>query len=365
MRLATAEINLAALSYNLKQIKALAPGARVMAVLKANAYGHGLVKIAQHLNDADAFAVARIDEALALRAGGLTKPIVLLEGFFNRADLPILIANNFETIIHDENQLRAIESSQLDACLPVWLKVDTGMHRLGVEPEQFEAFYQRLKACENVDPKIKLMTHFSCADDVNNTQTSSQIAAFERLVQSKPEAKCLANSAGVIGWPQSHGDWIRPGLMMYGVSPMLNRVGTEHGLKPVMRLITRVIAIKTVAAGEKVGYGGRWQSNKQTQLAVVAMGYGDGYPRNAQDGTPVVIRDKRYGIVGAVSMDMITVDIGRNPDDIRVGDEVEMWGPTLPVEEVASCAGTIPYELLCNITPRVSYDYLAQTDQVD
>lgn len=362
MRLATAEINLAALSYNLQRIKALAPGARVMAVLKANAYGHGLVKIAQQLNDADAFAVARIDEALALRAGGLTKPIVLLEGFFHCADLPILIANNFETIIHDENQLRAIETGQLGARLSVWLKVDTGMHRLGIEPEQFETFYQRLKACDNVDPNIKLMTHFSCADDVNSTQTQCQIKAFERLIEGKPEAKCLANSAGVIGWPQSHGDWIRPGLMMYGVSPMLNQVGTEHGLKPVMRLTTRVIAIKTIAAGEKVGYGGRWQSNRQTQLAVVAMGYGDGYPRNARNGTPVVIRERRYGIVGAVSMDMITVDIGTNPDGVAVGDQVEMWGPALPVEEVAACAGTIPYELLCNVTPRVSYDYITQAD---
>ncbi|TMP40079.1 alanine racemase [Pseudoalteromonas rubra] len=362
MRLATAEINLAALSYNLKRIKALAPGARVMAVLKANAYGHGLVKIAQQLNGADAFAVARIDEALALRAGGLTKPIVLLEGFFHCADLPILIANNFETIIHDENQLRAIETSQLDARLSVWLKVDTGMHRLGIEPEQFETFYQRLKACGNVDPNIKLMTHFSCADDVNSTQTQRQIKAFEHLIEGKPEAKCLANSAGVLGWPQSHGDWVRPGLMMYGVSPMLDQVGTEHGLKPVMRLTTRVIAIKTIAAGEKVGYGGRWQSNRQTQLAVVAMGYGDGYPRNARNGTPVVIRGKRYGIVGAVSMDMITVDIGTNPGGVAVGDLVEMWGPDLPVEEVAACAGTIPYELLCNVTPRVSYDYITPAD---
>ncbi|MCG7536723.1 alanine racemase [Pseudoalteromonas sp. OOF1S-7] len=362
MRLATAEINLSALSYNLKRIKELAPDARVMAVLKANAYGHGLVKIAQHLNDADVFAVARIDEALALRAGGLTKPIVLLEGFFNRTDLPILIANNFETIIHDENQLRAIETSQLDARLSVWLKIDTGMHRLGIEPQQFERFYQRLKACDNINPKMKLMTHFSCADDLNSTQTQHQITVFERLVADKPEARCLANSAGVLGWPGSHGDWIRPGLMMYGVSPMLNRVGAEHGLKPVMRLTTRVIAIKTIAAGEKVGYGGRWQSQQQTQLAVVAMGYGDGYPRNVRCGTPVVIREKRYGIVGTVSMDMITVDIGNNPDGIAVGDPVEMWGPALPVEEVAACAGTIPYELLCNVTTRVSYDYLTPTD---
>ena len=358
MRLATAEINLTALEKNLARIKQIAPNSKVMAVLKANAYGHGLVTIAQHLLEADAFAVARIDEALALRAGGLTKPIVLLEGFFEASDLPILLANNFETVIHDENQLTALEQANLEAPIATWLKIDTGMHRLGIEPEQLELFYTRLKATKNAKKDVRLMTHFPCADDTENDKTLSQIKHFSQLVGSKHEQICLANSAGIIAWPDSHGDWIRPGLMLYGVSPMLNSVGSKHALSAVMSLKTRVIAKRHIPAGERVGYGGRWQSNSATQLAVVAMGYGDGYPRHAREGTPVVINGQRYGIVGSVSMDMITVDIGEHNESVSVGDEVEMWGEHLPVEEVAQCADTIPYELLCNVTPRVSYQYI-------
>ena len=357
MRLAVAHIDLQALAHNLAQVKLFAPNAKVMAVLKANAYGHGLVKIAQHLNAADAFAVARIDEALALRAGGLTKPIVLLEGFFHKDDLPILLANNFQTVIHDENQLQALEQANLDAPIRCWLKINTGMHRLGIAPDQLDDFYQRLQASKNTNNTVNLMTHFSCADDTNDTKTSEQIALFELLVTGKPQAHCLANSAGIIGWPKGHGHWVRPGLMMYGVSPMLNSIGADHNLKPVMHLSTKVIAIRDVDAKQCVGYGGRWQSDKATKLAVVAMGYGDGYPRHAKQGTPVVINNHRYGIVGSVSMDMISVDIGDNQAGIKVGDEVTMWGEALPVEEIAQCASTIAYELLCNITPRVSYEY--------
>ncbi|MDP4488854.1 alanine racemase [Pseudoalteromonas piscicida] len=358
MRLASAEIDLIALRENLQLTQKLAPKSKIMAVLKANAYGHGLVKIAQHLQDADAFAVARVDEALALRTGGITKPIVLLEGFFHPSDLPILLANNLQTIVHDISQLEAIERANLDAPLTVWLKVDTGMHRLGVEPEEFEAFYARLKRSKNVADKIHLMTHFACADDIKDNKTEIQQVLFKSLVGQSQAPLCLANSAGIIGWPESHGDWIRPGLMLYGVSPMLARVGQQHGLKPVMRLTTKVIAIKRVRAHQAVGYGGRWQCEQDTYLAVIGVGYGDGYPRHAKIGTPVVIGNQRYGIVGTVSMDMISVNIGDNPNGIQVGDEVEMWGPNLPVEEIAQCAGTIPYELLCNVTPRVSYEYI-------
>ncbi|WP_372762093.1 alanine racemase [Pseudoalteromonas sp.] len=357
MRLAIAEINLSALAHNLAQVKRFAPNSKVMAVLKANAYGHGLVTIAQHLNDADAFAVARIDEALALRAGGLTKPIVLLEGVFNKADIPVLLANNFQTIIHDENQLAALENAELEAPINCWLKINTGMHRLGIAPEQFEEFYRRLQRTANASNTINLMTHFACADEVSNEKTRQQIALFNRIADNVAQAHCLSNSAGIIAWPSAHGDWVRPGLMLYGVSPMLNTTGQSYQLKPVMRLTTKVIAVRQVAAHEAVGYGGRWQSDTPTQLAVVGMGYGDGYPRHAKSGTPVMINNQRYGIVGSVAMDMITVDIGANVHNVKVGDEVVMWGPELAVEEIAQCADTISYELLCNITPRVSYQY--------
>ncbi len=357
MRLAIAEIDFSALSHNLNRIKQLAPASKVMAVLKANAYGHGLVAIAKRLADADAFAVARIDEALALRAGGVTKPIVLLEGFFEPQDLPIILANNFQTVIHDEAQLSALERAELDGEVATWLKVDTGMHRLGVYPSRFDEFYRRLKACPNARNEVRLMTHFSCADDVQSDKTAQQIALFNQLVGDKSEPLCLANSAGILAWPQSHGDWIRPGLLLYGVSPMSGDSAAEHDFRPVMRLKTRVIAIREVKAGECIGYGGHYCCAKDSTIAVVAMGYGDGYPRHAENGTPVVIGKQRYPIVGRVSMDMITVDLGNNPADVALGDEVIMWGPELAVEEIARYADTIPYELLCNITPRVEYQY--------
>lgn len=359
MLLASVEIDLGALEHNLAQVKRFAPNSKVMAVLKANAYGHGLVRIAKALHQADAFAVARIDEALALRAGGLVKPIVLLEGFFYPDDLPIILANNFQTIVHSESQLDMIEQAELDGEIPVWLKVDTGMHRLGVYPEQFDAFYQRLLASKNVRKGINLMTHFACADDVNDKTTLDQFTLFEKLVNNKNEATCAANSAAIIGWPQTHQNWVRPGLLMYGVSPMVGGVGHQHGLKPVMSLTSKLIAIRKVKAGETVGYGSAWRADCDTFIGVIAMGYGDGYPRHAPNGTPVLVNGVRYPLVGRVSMDMITVNLGKTvSQDIQLGNRVVMWGADLPVEEIAQHATTIPYELLCNVTPRVDYQYI-------
>ena len=358
MALATASIDFSALQANLERVRELAPQSKVMAVLKANAYGHGLVKIAQRLAHADAFAVARIEEALALRTGGITKPIVLLEGFFKASDIEIMQANNFETVVHDEYQLAALEQAQLTGGIKVWLKVDTGMHRLGIEPQQFEHFYGRLKACDNVCDGVQLMTHFACADDAKNPYNNKQLDSFMALVKGKKEALCLANSAAIVNYPQSHGQWVRPGLMMYGVSPVQGQISADLGLKPVMSLHSEVIAVRQVRQGEPVGYGGNWCAQHDTQLAVIAIGYGDGYPRHAGNGTPVLINGERYPLVGRVSMDMITVDIGPDNQGIQVGDEALMWGPSLAIEEIAHCADTIAYELLCNITPRVSYQYI-------
>ena len=358
MALATATIDFSALRANLARVKELAPNSQVMAVLKANAYGHGLVPIAQQLAGADAFAVARIEEALALRTGGITKPIVLLEGFFKASDIDIMLANNFQTIVHDEYQLAALEQAQLSGQIKVWLKVDTGMHRLGIEPQQFEQFYQRLKRCENVHEQLHLMTHFACADELENSYNQTQLATFTTLVSDKPAPLCLANSAAIINYPQSHGHWIRPGLMLYGVSPVQGKTSSELGLQPVMSLTSEVIAVRRVKKGEPVGYGGHWQASADTQLAVVAIGYGDGYPRHAENGTPVLINGRRYPLVGRVSMDMISVDIGADNQSVAVGDDAIMWGAELGIEEIATCASTIAYELLCNITPRVTYQYL-------
>lgn len=352
-----AQVNLGALQHNLAKVRALAPTSQVLAVLKANAYGHGLVRVAQALTDADAFAVARIDEALALRTAGIVKPIVLLEGFYEAAELPVLLANNLQTVVHNELQLTALEQTPLEGQLKVWLKIDTGMHRLGIEPAQFESFYRRLWQCSAVLPGIRLMSHFCCADELSSPRTATQLAVFERLIAGKADQRSLANSAAILAWPQSHVEWVRPGLILHGISPFNDHIGQQHQLQPVMRLSSRLIALRQVQQGERVGYGGHWQATSATTLGVVAVGYGDGYPRHASNGTPVWLNGREVQLAGRVSMDMITVDLG--PDAIdKLGDEAVLWGPELAIERIAAAAGTIPYELLCNITPRVDYQYI-------
>lgn len=353
---ATATIDLSALVYNFNAIKQMAPKSKILAVLKANAYGHGLERIAKALPQADAFGVARIDEALALRAGGVVKPLVLLEGFFTGDDLAVLAVNNLQTIVHNEQQLQAIEKAKLDRPLKVWLKIDTGMHRLGIYPEQFNAFYQRLKQCPNVQNDIVIMSHLGCADDRTNATTEQQLAVFEALSSTLADEKSMANSAGILAWPNSHYHWIRPGLMLYGISPLLPNDASVSPVKPVMTLQASLIAIKAIRANETVGYGGNWQSTSDTTLGIIAIGYGDGYPRHAPNGTPVLLNGRRVPLVGRVSMDMITVDLGPAPKD-QVGDVATLWGKELTVAEIATYATTIPYELLCNISRRVQTQY--------
>ncbi|MFT5813210.1 MAG: alanine racemase [Psychroserpens sp.] len=348
---ATATIDLEALSNNYRLIRSLSPNAKVLAVLKANGYGHGLELIAKALPNADAFGVARIDEALALRAAGIVKPIVLLEGFFAEVDIDTLAANNLQTIVHNEQQLAALVNANLDNPLKVWLKIDTGMHRLGINPEQLLQFYEVLSQSKNVQQPIVLMSHLGCADDKESPATKQQISLFDEITADFLLEKSLANSAGVLLWPQSHHQWIRPGLLLYGVSPLQVDVHID-GIAPVMTLQSSLISMREIAAGEAVGYGGAWISEKNTTIGVVAIGYGDGYPRHAPNGTPVLINGRRVPLIGRVSMDMISVDLGVQSKD-KVGDIATLWGKGLAVEEVAECATTIPYELLCNITRRV------------
>lgn len=350
-----ATIDLAALEHNFARVRQLAPDSKVLAVLKANAYGHGMLQVAQALKQADALGVARIDEALALRAGGISKPIVLLEGFFHPDELPQVVASNLQLVIHHREQAEALLAAALDAPVRVWLKVDTGMHRLGIYPNEFNELYQRLNDSSNVQGPLRLMSHFASSDELDKPATINQLALFQQITLQVAGEHSLANSGAVLNWPQSHGDWVRPGLMLYGVSPMADAVGKEHGLKPVMTLSSSVIAVREVKAGDAVGYGGSWIAAHNTRLAVVAMGYGDGYPRAAGNNADVLIKGKRLPIVGRVSMDMITVDIGAEP--VVVGDKVVFWGSDLPVELLAQRVDTIPYELLCNITSRVQFNY--------
>ncbi|WP_440875024.1 alanine racemase [Thalassotalea sp. PLHSN55] len=365
LRTATALIDRQALANNFNVVKALAPTANILAVLKANAYGHGLELIAKTLieqnSQADAFGVARLDEALALRSTGVVKPIVLLEGFFDAKDISKLAEHNLQTIVHNHEQLEAITDDNLSLAEPlkVWLKIDTGMHRLGINPEDFDIFYQKLSQSKNVHADLILMSHMACADEKNNQATTQQIAIFEKLTANYQEQKSMANSAGCFAWPESHYQWLRPGLMLYGVSPMISTQDSanEIGIEPVMTLQSSLIALRKIPAGEAVGYGGAWVSDKETIIGVIAIGYGDGYPRHAGNGTPVLINGRKVPLVGRVAMDMITVDLGINAQE-NIGDIATLWGKGLPVEEIAEHADTIPYELLCNITRRVQVDVL-------
>ena len=360
IRTATALINRQALLENYQTIKHKAPNSKILAVLKANGYGHGLEIIAQALVteniQADAFGVARLDEALALRAAGIVKPIVLLEGFFDAHDIDVLVEHNLQTIVHNQQQLIAILQAKVATPLRVWLKIDTGMHRLGIDIKDFSYFYQQLLKSKNVHDDIVLMSHLACADDIHEQMTFKQIELFNQVTKGLKQECSLANSAGICAWPQSHYQWVRPGIMLYGVSPLLTNSAAgsaqQLSIQPVMTLQSSLIALRQIAAGEPVGYGGTWVSDKSTTIGVVAIGYGDGYPRHAINGTPVLINNRIVPLVGRVSMDMITVDLGELSND-KIGDLATLWGDGLAIEIVAEYASTIPYELLCNITRRV------------
>lgn len=348
-------IETAALRHNLRQVRALAPGARVMAVIKANAYGHGLVPAARALADADAFAVARLEEGLALRAAGLTNRIVLLEGVFSAVQLAIAARERFELMVHSFEQLDLLDGLHGDVAVDAWLKLDSGMNRLGFRLEEFPAAYARLRANPHVSGEPKLVTHLASADERGDPRTQRQVEAFEQATAGVPGARSIANSAGVLAWPQARCDWVRPGLMLYGVSPFTGDTGQALGLRPAMTLRSSVIAVKRVRPGESVGYGGAWTAKRDTRLAVVAAGYGDGYPRSVATGAPVLVAGRRAPLVGRVSMDMVTVDVTDLPA-VAVGDPVVLWGGEVPVEEVAAHASAIPWDLLCSVSQRVQLE---------
>ena len=354
---ARALIDTEALRRNLKTVRQLAPNRKVMAVIKANAYGHGMITVGRALSGADALAVARVDEAMQLREAGLGQTVVILEGIFDIDQLGLAARHGFELVIHDKTQLDFLRNWTTPDTFTVWLKIDTGMSRLGFRCEDFSDVYSQIQDMKSVRQPVRLMTHLSDADDLDNKKNAEQIERFDNLTNELPGEKSVANSAAAIGWPDSWYDWIRPGIALFGASPYPGRVGYEHGLIPVMSLHSTVIAIRNVAKGESVGYGSRWTATENKRLGVVAIGYGDGYPWHLPDGTPVLINGKRLPLVGRVSMDMITIDLTKHPD-MGVGDSVQLWGPDLPVEEIAGLADTIPYDLLCGVTQRVSVEII-------
>lgn len=351
MRPATAVINLAALRHNLGVARQRARSAKVVAVVKANGYGHGAARLLPALEAADMLGVACIEEALALREAGAKHPILLLEGVFQADELPLCARLGFEIAVHEPGQLRMLEQARLDRRLVAWLKVDTGMSRLGFRPEQVGEVHERLRACPAV-AEVRLMTHFANADEPSDPATQAQIGRFARATEGLTAARSFCNSAGLLLWPQAHADWVRPGVMLYGVSPVAGRTGVDEGLRPVMTLRSALIAVKDVRRGERVGYAGTWTAEADSRIGIVAMGYGDGYPRHAPSGTPVLVGGRPAALAGRVSMDMLAVDLSDRAE-AAVGDAVVLWGEGLPVETVAARAGTIAYELLCGLAGRV------------
>ena len=351
-RLIRAVIDTRALRSNLRTVRARAPGARVMAVVKANAYGHGLVPTALALAEADAFAVARLEEGLALRAAGIAQPVVLLEGVFASEQLLEAARHGFELVVHDPLQIELLERFPGSHRFVLWLKIDTGMNRLGFRPAEFRKALERITSLRPPPLEIRLLTHLARADERDDAATREQIARFEAATRGLEYSTSIPNSAGIFGTVPVACNWVRPGLALYGVSPFADQTSADLGLQPVMALESTVIAVRRVPRGETVGYGGLWRAERDSIVAIVAAGYGDGLTLSLRNGTPVLIDGRRAPLVGRVSMDMIAVDVTEHPD-VRVGTSVTLWGRGLPVEEVACNAGTIPYELLCGVSQRV------------
>src|SRR6202789_3846369 len=350
----SASVDTGALRHNLEVVRRWAPKSRVMAVIKANAYGHGLVNVARALDSADAFAVARVDEGLILREAGIPPPPVLLEGGFDSELLDAAAAADFELVVHTQEQIELLRSAPPGVHFKVWLKLDSGMNRLGFKGAAFADAHAALSSLGAVRSPVNLFTHLASADEPELTTTAEQLARFAAATRSLSGERSIANSAGMLSFSDAQADWVRPGLLLYGVSPNEGAIGADYGLRPVMTLHSHVIAVKDLAAGERVGYGGDWIAARRTRLAVAAVGYGDGYPRNLASGAPVLVNGERSGLAGRVSMDMIGIDVTSLERPPKLGDPVVLWGVGLPVEEIAVWAETIPYELLCGISQRVA-----------
>jgi len=347
-----AHINLTALKNNFLLARRLS-SSRIMAVIKANAYGHGLLRVAEALRDAEGIAVLDVNDAAQLREAGSRQTILLLEGFFSPDDLQIIAEYDLATVIHNSQQLASLDVYPRRGNLQVWLKINTGMNRLGFAPEEVPAVMERLKSHRAVK-QVTLMTHFSHADEAEGV--AAQLERFNGLAAAYPAPRSMANSAALLRYPSTHGDWVRPGIMLYGASPFADTSAQQLGLKPVLTLSSEIISVREIKAGELVGYAGLFRADRSMRIGVVACGYADGYPRHAPTGTPILVNGQRTRTLGRVSMDMLSVDLS-NIVDAPIGSHVVLWGEGLPVEEVAQAAGTISYELLCAITSRVPMGY--------
>lgn len=353
-----AVIDLQALRDNAAVARSLSGAGKLMAVVKANAYGHGAIPVARALEPlVSAFAVACIEEADELRDAGIELPIMLMEGFFSDDELDVASQRDYWVMLQNDYQLEVLETRALPGRVTCWLKLDSGMHRLGFAMADAARLVARLRACPQVGGDLVLATHLACADDLDNDFTREQIAAFREQTGALGAPCSLANSPGLLGWPEARAEWNRPGVMLYGPSPFPQPHPEADRLRPVMTLRSAVIAIREIAAGESVGYGGAWTAGRSSRIATIPVGYGDGYPRRADSGTPVLVRGCRAPLAGRVSMDMITVDVTEIPE-VSVGDEVILWGDDILVNEVAAHADTIGYEIMTRMLARVPRKYV-------
>jgi len=358
-------IDLAAIQANCRLAQAIAPDSKTVAVIKADAYGHGAAEVAQALEpQVEMFTVSCLEEALVLRENGLSKPILLLEGCFDETELKIATDNQCELVVHSSLQLEQLLNATFETPLNVWLKIDTGMHRLGILPQEVEFIYAKLAASANVK-NIVLMTHLAHAYSVDGAHTTMQISRFENCIQpiivnaNQKVELSMANSAALLAWPRTRVDWNRPGIMLYGLSPFTDSINVAKKLIPAMDFESQIIALRYIASGESVGYGCTWTAPRPSTIATVAVGYGDGYPRSAKSGTPVLINGHRVRLVGRVSMDLISVDV-TDLLNVEIGDTAILWGKALSADEVASWADTIGYELVTRMPKRVTRVFVNQ-----
>lgn len=349
MRPIKATIHAAALRHNLALAQSCAPNSKTFAVIKANGYGHGMLRVANALVGADGFAVLGVEDGAELRTAGIKQPILLLEGLFAADEVGLAAQHQLAVVVHSEEQLLMLEKAAASQPLDVFIKLNTGMNRLGLPLARFWAVYDRLKACKAVR-NITLMTHFATADGPEGV--SAQLSRFNDLTGEIRRPKTLANSAAILRHPETHADWVRPGIMLYGATPFADESAAQIGLQAAMTLSSELISVQNLAAGDGVGYGQLFTVDQSMRVGVVACGYADGYPRHALTGTPIMVAGQRTRTLGRVSMDMLCVDLTGIPQ-AQVGSQVELWGEHIPIDEVATAAGTVGYELLCAVAPRV------------
>lgn len=358
MRPTKAIVRLGAIAQNLKTAQRLAPQSEIMAVIKANAYGHGAVAVARELQTrVPAFAVAFFDEAVQLREAGISKPILILQGTTTQADVAEAAAKDFWLMLHSRQQVERVLRATTRNPVKVWIKADTGMHRLGLSGQELDDAYEALSASANVQQGMVLCSHLACADELSNLMTLQQVKQSRACADKYDLPLSLANSAGIIGWPQSHAEWNRPGYMLYGNTPLRSQDVPAPELIPAMTMTSEIISIRELKIGDGIGYGQNWKATKPTTIGTIPIGYADGYPRHATNGTPVLVNGQRVPLAGRASMDMISVDISEL-DRVEPGDPVELWGENISVNEIAEYAGTIGYEILAGLTGRAPLIYI-------